>query len=187
MSNQEKSPEFAPHDAIDLRDQNNVFLALEELGIAHMQHVWVRENDPQHKDAAVVAEQAEEFLADMTGLLLKGDDPARLVQNGWAGAAVATHLRKAIASELRRKLEKTGREDAVETLSDEDTVRLSLLCYLDDVERLTARDTMEKMMGRKVPPQEYIDFMIGWSGVFCGRKDTLELPTAFMLFKGSHL
>lgn len=187
MSNQEKSPEFAPHDAIDLRDQNNVFLALEELGIAHMQHVWVRENDPRHKDAAVVAEQAEEFLADMTGLLLKGDDPARVVQNGWAGAAVAAHLRKAIASELRRKLEKTGREDAVETLSDEDTVRFSLLCYLDDVECLTARDTMEKMMGRKVPPQEYIDFMIGWSGVFCGRKDTLELPTAFMLFKGSHL
>ena len=34
MSLHERDPEFAPHEAIDLHDQNSMFLALEELGIA---------------------------------------------------------------------------------------------------------------------------------------------------------
>ena len=42
------------------------------------------------------------------------------------------------------------------------------------------------MLGRKIEPQEYVDFMIGWSGVFCGAKDVLELPMAFMIYKGAH-
>ena len=187
MTQQERNPEFAPHVAIDLCDQNSMFLALEELGIAHMQNVWIRENDPQHKDAAAVSEQAQEFFADMLGILTTGADASRVVQNGWAGAELAAHLRTALASELRRALDKAGRSEAVETLNDAETIRLALEGYLRDVELLTARDTMEKMRGRKVPPKEYIDFMIAWSGVFSGQKTTLDLPMSFLVFKGAHL
>ena len=59
MPQQARDAEFAPHAAIDLRDQNSMFLALEELGIACMQDAWIRSNDPGHKDAAAVHEQAE--------------------------------------------------------------------------------------------------------------------------------
>ena len=54
MPQQARDAEFAPHAAIDLRDQNSMFLALEELGIACMQDAWIRSNDPGHKDAAAV-------------------------------------------------------------------------------------------------------------------------------------
>ena len=84
MPQQARDAEFAPHAAIDLRDQNSMFLALEELGIACMQDAWIRSNDPGHKDAAAVHEQAEEFLADILMLLSTGGDESRIVQNGWA-------------------------------------------------------------------------------------------------------
>ena len=93
MPQQARDAEFAPHAAIDLRDQNSMFLALEELGIACMQDAWIRSNDPGHKDAAAVHEQAEEFLADILMLLSTGGDESRIVQNGWAGAELAKHLR----------------------------------------------------------------------------------------------
>ena len=41
MPQQARDAEFAPHAAIDLRDQNSMFLALEELGIACMQDAWI--------------------------------------------------------------------------------------------------------------------------------------------------
>ena len=44
MPQQARDAEFAPHAAIDLRDQNSMFLALEELGIACMQDAWIRSN-----------------------------------------------------------------------------------------------------------------------------------------------
>lgn len=185
MSLHERDPEFAPHEAIDLHDQNSMFLALEELGIAYMQDTWIRANEPTHKDAKAVHEQAEEFLADMKMILTTGADESRIVQNGWAGATLASHLRQAIAMELKAELETLGRTDALETLSDEDTVALALNCYLKDLELMTARDTHEKMMGRKIEPKEYIDFMIGWSGVFSGKKTTLDLPMGFLIYKGS--
>lgn len=185
MSNPERDPEFAPHVAIDLRDQNSMFLALEELGIAHMQDAWIRANDPTHKDAAAVHEQAEEFLTDILMLLTTGGDETRIVQNGWAGAALAAHLREALKLELRAALDAVGRTDDVATLADDETVRLAIGAYLKDLELMTARDNHEKMMGRKIAPKEYIDFMIGWSGVFCGVKTTLELPMGFLIYKGS--
>ena len=46
-------------------------------------------------------------------------------------------------------------------MSDEVVIRLALSCYLKDLELLTARDAHEKMLGRKIEPKEYIDFMIG--------------------------
>lgn len=185
MTQQECDPEFAPHEAIDLHDQNCMFLALEELGIAYMQDAWIRANDPTHKDAKAVHDQAEEFLSDMKMILTTGADASRIVQNGWAGAALATHLRQAIALNLKAELETLGRTDEVEALSDEETVTLALSCYLKDLELMTARDSHEKMMGRKIEPKEYIDFMIGWSGVFCGKKTTLDLPMGFLIYKGS--
>ena len=82
MPQQARDAEFAPHAAIDLRDQNSMFLALEELGIACMQDAWIRSNDPGHKDAAAVHEQAEEFLADILMLLSTGGDESRIVLGG---------------------------------------------------------------------------------------------------------
>ena len=79
-----------------------------------------------------------------------------------------------------------GLEGGADAMSDEAVIRLALSCYLKDLELLTARDAHEKMLGRKIEPKEYIDFMIGWSGVFSGAKPSLELPMAFMIFKGAH-
>ena len=172
MPQQARDAEFAPHAAIDLRDQNSMFLALEELGIACMQDAWIRSNDPGHKDAAAVHEQAEEFLADILMLLSTGGDESRIVQNGWAGAELAKHLRASLRQELAAETAAQGLEGGTDAMSDEVVIRLALSCYL-------------KMLGRKIEPKEYIDFMIGWSGVFSGAKPSLELPMAFMIFKGA--
>ena len=157
MPQQARDAEFAPHAAIDLRDQNSMFLALEELGIACMQDAWIRSNDPGHKDAAA----------------------------GWAGAELAKHLRASLRQELAAETAAQGLEGGTDAMSDEVVIRLALSCYLKDLELLTARDAHEKMLGRKIEPKEYIDFMIGWSGVFSGAKPSLELPMAFMIFKGA--
>ena len=172
MPQQARDAEFAPHAAIDLRDQNSMFLALEELGIACMQDAWIRSNDPGHKDAAAVHEQAEEFLADILMLLS-------------TGAELAKHLRASLRQELAAETAAQGLEGGTDAMSDEAVIRLALSCYLKDLELLTARDAHEKMLGRKIEPKEYIDFMIGWSGVFSGAKPSLELPMAFMIFKGA--
>ena len=58
MTQSERDPQYAPHVAIDLRDQNSVFLALEELGIAQIQDAWIQKNQPDHEDAKLVHEQA---------------------------------------------------------------------------------------------------------------------------------
>ena len=57
MPQQARDAEFAPHAAIDLRDQNSMFLALEELGIACMQDAWIRSGqwDAVRKSAAAAA------------------------------------------------------------------------------------------------------------------------------------
>lgn len=186
MPQQARDAEFAPHAAIDLRDQNSMFLALEELGIACMQDAWIRSNQPDHKDAAAVREQAEEFMNDLQMLLSTGGDASRIIQNGWAGSELAGHLRASLRQELAAEMTAQGLAGDAGGLSDEAVIRLALSCYLKDLEILTARDAHEKMLGRKIEPQEYVDFMIGWSGVFCGAKDVLELPMAFMIYKGAH-
>ena len=132
MPQQARDAEFAPHAAIDLRDQNSMFLAL-----------------------------------------------------GWAGAELAKHLRASLRQELAAETAAQGLEGGTDAMSDEVVIRLALSCYLKDLELLTARDAHEKMLGRKIEPKEYIDFMIGWSGVFSGAKPSLELPMAFMIFKGA--
>lgn len=181
MTQNERDPEFAPHAAVSLRDQSSMLLALEELGIAHMQDAWIRANEPAHPDAAAVHEQAEEFRADIMTILSGKAGEDRVVAEGWAGAALASHLRKALASEISRK----GADAA--QLSDEAVIGAALDCYLADLALLTERDTREQMMGRKVPAKEYMDFMVGWSGVMCGKADTLNLPQGFLLYKGSRL
>lgn len=158
--------EFKPHDAIDLTNQDNVFLALEELGIAHMQHVWVRENAPEHEDAAAVEAQAHEFREDLEGLFLGAGGPERVVPNGWAGTRLANHLRTALADRLGFK-----------ALRDDRTVvGAALEAYLSDIEALTRLDAVKKAEGGKLDPRLYINFMAAWSGVFCGSADALSLP-----------
>lgn len=71
---------------------------------------WIRSNDPGHKDAAAVHEQAEEFLADILMLLSTGGDESRIVQNGWAGAELAKHLRASLRQELAAETAAQGLE-----------------------------------------------------------------------------
>lgn len=175
MSQPSRDPQFAPHDPIDLRNQNTMFLVLEEFGIACMQDDWIRRNDPQNKDAEAVHRQAEEFFKDLHSLLLSGD-PERVIGNGWTGAAVAAHLKKALAPELEQALRSEGSPQSAAALSDSEAIRRALSLYKADLGRFAALDAHEKAAGRKIPPKVYIDFMVAWSGVFSGRSDALALP-----------
>lgn len=183
MTQSERDPQYAPHVAIDLRDQNSVFLALEELGIAQIQDAWIQKNQPDHEDAKLVHEQAVEFMDDMVQLLAGHADESRVVPNDWAGEKLATHLRTSLRSEMQR----LHRETDLDTLDTDALIRIALECYVHDLKLLTERDQMEKMMGREVPAKEYIDFMVGWSGIFSGVATSLELPQGFLMFKGTRL
>lgn len=171
--------EFAPHPAIDLTSQDNVFLALEELGIAHMQHHWILKNAPDHEDAAAVAEQAKEFLEDITVLFAGGAGPERVVPNGWAGMRMGGHLRRAMPSVLTEYLTAAGDERGLESVPDEEIIRTALEAYLVSLEKVSAEDAACAARGAKLPPKDYIDFMAAWSGVFSGVADTLKLDPRF--------
>ncbi len=160
--------EFKPHEAVDLTDQSTMFLVLEELGIAHMQDVWIKANDPANADAAQVAEQAQEFFADLCGILSGHAGPERVVPNGWAGAKLAAHLRQ------------SAPQEAGAALSDEETVAQALRAYLASLDKLTAREASEKAAGRELSPKDYIDLMAAWSGLFCGLKSELKLDAAYL-------
>lgn len=163
--------EFAPALCVDFKNQDHVFLILEELGVAHMQFVWVRDHDPDHADAAEVQAQAREFFDDIVSLLSGEGDASRYVDNGWVGRALAAHL----ASGLDLDTESSPRE----------VVGRAVSMYLTDLETLMQHEAHEKMLGRQLAPKEYVDLMIAWSGLFCGKKETLELPVAFAVFKAS--
>ncbi|MFR6358732.1 MAG: hypothetical protein ACLUNV_03420 [Sutterella wadsworthensis] len=83
-------------------------------------------DDPGHKDAAAVHEQAEEFLADILMLLSTGGDESRIVQNGWAGAELAKHLRASLRQELAAETAAQGLEGGTDAMSDEAVIRLAL-------------------------------------------------------------
>ena len=171
--------EFKPHDAVDLTNQDTVFLVLEELGIAHMQHVWLKTNAPDHEDAKAVEAQAEEFFEDPCAILAGRADPSRVVANGWAGAALAAHLRRALKTEIEAKLALWANGRTVDAIDDDTTIVLALRCYLECIEKLTALDAAEKAAGRKLPAEDYIRVMAGWSGVFSGKNEALEIPDAY--------
>ena len=171
--------EFKPHDAVDLTNQDTVFLVLEELGIAHMQHVWLKTNAPEHEDAKAVEAQAEEFFEDLCAILAGRADPSRVVANGWAGASLAAHLRRALKKEIEAKRALWANGRTVDAIDDDTTIVLALRCYLECVEKLTALDAAEKAAGRKLPAEDYIQVMAGWSGVFSGKHETLEIPDAY--------
>lgn len=183
MTQSERDPQYAPHVAIDLRDQNSMFLALEELGIAQMQDAWIQKNQPEHEDAPAVHEQAVEFMDDMVHILGGHADESRIVANGWAGEKLSAHVKLSLAGEIKR----LHRDIDIDALDMEGVIRAGLECYVNDLKLLTERDQLEKMMGREVPAQEYIDFMIGWSAIFAGTSTDLQLPQNFLLWKASKL
>lgn len=173
--------EFAPHPAIDLTSQDAVFLALEELGIAHMQHAWMAKNAPEHEDAEAVAEQAGEFFEDLSGLFSGEAGPDRVIPNGWAGMRMGEHLRRSIPSLLKQAAADAGETKPVEQLSDAAVIRLALGLYLASLEKVSALDAAFSAKGQKLPPKLYIDFMAAWSGLFCGKNDVLQLDERFAL------
>jgi hypothetical protein len=181
MSEPSSDQQFAPHDPVDFRNQNTMFLVLEEFGIACMQDDWIRKNDPQNKDAEAVHRQAEEFFEDLHSLLLDGDI-RRVIANGWTGAAIAAHLKKALAPELEASLRTEGSQQSAAELSDSDVIGRALTLYKDELKLFAALDAHEKAEGRKVPPKVYIDFMVAWSGVFSGKNASLVLPEMLTAF-----
>ena len=164
MSHQEPNQEFAPALQPDFTNQDHVFIVLEELGIAYM--------SPDHADAEAVKAQSEEFREDVVSLLTGKADKSRFVDNGWVGAKLAAHLRKVF-----------GEEVGTAETSDEEVIRRAVAMFLADLDVLMAHEEHEAMFGRKLEPKEYIDLMVAWSGVFSGVRDTLSLPTAFLIFK----
>lgn len=158
------------HEILDLQNQSSVFIALEELGIAHMQHVWLSKHHPTHEDGPAIAQQAQEFFEDFVAILLGKTDATRVKPNSWAGDPVADHLAVALG---------------LEVADNESVVREALTHYLNDLTLLTERDAELQAKGEKLPPKEYIDFMAGWSALFSGAQQQLVLPEAFILFKAS--
>lgn len=173
--------EFAPHPAIDLMNQDNVFLALEELGIAHMQHCWILANAPEHEDAAAVAEQASEFLEDLTSLFVGEAGPDRVVTNGWAGLKMGGHLRRTMPTVLAARLPEAFAGQALESVPDAVIIRTALEAYLSSLEKVSTEDAAHAARGAKLPAKDYVDFMVAWSGVFSGKADALKLDPRFAL------
>lgn len=172
MTHQEPNQEFAPALQPDFTNQDHVFIVLEELGIAYMQNAWIERNSPDHADAEAVKAQSEEFREDVVSLLTGKADKGRFVDNGWTGAKLAAHLRKVFGDEV----------GSAET-SDEEVIRRAVAMFQADLDVLMAHEEHEAMLGRKLEPKEYIDLMVAWSGVLSGVRDTLSLPTAFLIFK----
>lgn len=163
--------EFAPALCVDFTNQDHVFLILEELGVAHMQNVWMASNDPEHADAAEVAAQAQEFSQDIVSLLAGEGEAGRFVDNGWVGERLAAHLRAGL---------KLG--DAPTT---REVMNAAVSAYLQDLEVLMAHEAHEKALGKRLAPKEYVDLMIAWSGLVCGKNETLDLPMSFAVFKAA--
>lgn len=170
-----RSPEFKPHDPIDVTDQNTIFLVLEELGIAHMQHVWLSTHSPDHEDAEQVAGQAREFFIDLCAILGGHVGADRVKPNDWAGAALARHLRGAVPALIEKFAEKP-----VDEANDEETIASVLAAYLKSLDKLSEKQAQEAAAGREFGPKHYIDLMAAWSGLFCGLKDKLSLDDAFL-------
>lgn len=164
------APETQPHGPADLKDQSTVFLMLEELGIASMQRDWLRANAPDSDDCAAAVEQADEFLEDTVAFFSGRADAARVLQNGWAGAAVSAHLRRVLSGVLAAAL-----KDGAEAADDETVVRTALAGYLESLRRLTARQEEMAAAGEKMSPAEYIQLMAAWSGAFSGAANEFAL------------
>lgn len=166
--------EFQPMPALDFTDQSVMLMALEELGIATMQNVWIQTNDPEHADAAAIAEQAGAFLLDLTTLLSNPADGVRAVDNGWTGPKLVAHIKAALAS-----------EGLSQTDDDETTVANALSLYIEDLKVLVAFDQHEKTMNRQTEPKLYIDLMRSWSGIFSGKETALERPLSLSMFRAT--
>lgn len=172
MAHPASQDELAPALQPDFTNHDNVFLVLEELGIAYMQNAWIERNSPDHADAPAVKAQADEFRADVQDLFTGRADKSRYIDNGWVGARLAAHLRKVFA------------QDEVMASADDDAViGRAIGLFLADLDVLMAHEQHEAMLGRKLEPKEYIDLMVAWSGVFSGQHDTLSLPMPFLIFK----
>lgn len=158
---------------VDFRNQDNMFLVLEEFGISFMQKCWVEQNAPDHKDRQDLEAQYQEMFHDLVSLLAGLGDTTRYVDNGWAGAQIAAHLRRvfSLSAELPQRV-----------------VQQALALYQEDLVVLMdmEKDYKEKQQ-KKLHPSIYIGVMIAWSGVFCGAKDRLELPNEFQQYRLSVL
>ena len=116
--------------------------------------------------------QSEEFREDVVSLLTGKAEKSRYVDNGWVGAKLAQHLKKVFGDEV-------GSADA----SDEEVIRRAVAMFQADLDVLMAHEAHEAALGRKLEPKEYIDLMVAWSGVFSGVRESLSLPTPFLIFK----
>ncbi len=166
--------EFKPMPALDFTDQSVMLMALEELGIATMQNVWMQTHNPEHEDAAAIAEQAGTFLLDLTTLLSQSADGVRAIDNGWTGPKLVAHVKAALATEGLSQAE-----------DDETTIAQALALYIDDLKVLVAFDQHEKTMSRETDPKLYIDLMRAWSGIFSGHESSLERPLALTMFRAT--
>ncbi len=166
--------EFRPHDPIDLQDQNTIFLALEELGVAHMQHHWVSVHCPENGDLPLLKEQAAEFFEDLAGIFMGRAGEDRVKKTGWAGEKLAAHLLGALPAGM------LARYGAAQGAGTEDVVRAALRAYGASLDKISDKLDREREAGAKLNPKVYIDLMAMWSGVFSGLKGAFSLPEDLM-------
>lgn len=172
--------EVRPYGVVDLTDQSTMLLVLEELGIAHLQDEWLRTHTPEAPDAAQAAEQHKEFFEDLCAILEGKAGPDRVEPNGWAGVRFAEHLRAAMPEVLARALAEAGKESDPSRASDHDVVAAALQAFEASLSRLSLHQEKIKTEGAQADPAEYIQLMIGWSGVFSGKAESLKLSDLYM-------
>lgn len=172
--------EVRPYGVVDLTDQSTMLLVLEELGIAHMQDEWLRTHTPDAPDASAAAEQHKEFFEDLCGILLGKAGPDRVESNGWAGQKLAAHLRAAMPDVLARVLVENESAKTPEEACDRDVVAAALKAFEASLSKLSEHQEALRKSGEKADPAEYIQLMIGWSGVFSGKAEKLNLSDLYM-------
>lgn len=169
--------ETQPHGPADLRDQSTVFLMLEELGIAELQSDWLTAHDPGSEDCRAALEQAEEFLDDIAGLFSGAGSADRIEPNGWAGKAMADHIRAAMPAAVAQKAGLSA--EAAAGLDDAALLRTALETFIESLRLLSAHQEAIVTEGGKPNPADYIQLMAAWSGFFSGEAERLELNAMY--------
>ena len=81
---------------------------------------------------------------------------------------------------LARALAEAGKESDPSRASDHDVVAAALQAFEASLSRLSLHQEKIKTEGAQADPAEYIQLMIGWSGVCSGKAESLKLSDLYM-------
>ena len=159
---------FALPALIDREDEENIFFVLEELGLAHLQSMWIKKHEPERSGAAAVHAQEVAFFGDLLTILSGEAQSRRVKPNTWAGDRLASHLAVSLG---------------LDGQTDKRIIREAMERFLDDLNLLTSYEQSVKAAGRVIPSKDYNDLMEGWSALFAGKANRLLTPLPLLLHK----